>query len=98
MFAFEDRIAEAASRHSAAKAGDRGPAQAEASSDAADEPQEPTQEVGTFDDDNQLSLLNEPGVSDGVETSKDTESKAKKKSSRASVPSWDEIMFGSKRD
>ncbi|GAA1626169.1 MULTISPECIES: septation protein SepH [Brevibacterium] len=98
VFAFEDRIAEAASRHSAAKAGDRGPAQAEASSDAADEPQEPTQEVGTFDDDNQLSLLNEPGVSDGVETSKDTESKAKKKSSRASVPSWDEIMFGSKRD
>ncbi|RAF57779.1 DUF3071 domain-containing protein, partial [Burkholderia multivorans] len=65
--------------------------------------QEPTQEVGTFDDDNQLSLLNEPGVSDGVASpkeseSKESESRAKKKSSRASIPSWDEIMFGSKRD
>ncbi|SMX75510.1 MULTISPECIES: septation protein SepH [unclassified Brevibacterium] len=65
-----------------------------------DEPQEPTQEVGRFDDDNQLSLLNEPGVSEESNQFKDTaESKAKsKKNSRASIPSWDEIMFGSKRD
>lgn len=69
-----------------------------------DDPQEPTQEVGTFDDDNQLSLLNEPGVSDDSSQFRDAakdsgEPKAKsKKSSRASIPSWDEIMFGSKRD
>ncbi|RBP64009.1 DUF3071 family protein [Brevibacterium sanguinis] len=63
-----------------------------------DEEQEPTLEVGRFDDDNQLSLLNEPGVSDDADQYRSTESKAKKKSSRASIPSWDEIMFGSKRD
>ena len=64
-----------------------------------DEPQEPTQEVGRFDDDNQLSLLNEPGVSEESGQFKDAEPKAKpKKNSRASIPSWDEIMFGSKRD
>ncbi|GAA3840987.1 septation protein SepH [Brevibacterium ammoniilyticum] len=63
-----------------------------------DDEQEPTQEVGTFDDDNQLSLLNEPGVSDGVDAPKESESRSKKKGSRASIPSWDEIMFGSKRD
>ncbi|GAA1842051.1 septation protein SepH [Brevibacterium marinum] len=64
-----------------------------------DEPQEPTQEVDRFDDDNQLSLLNEPGVGGESDQGKDTEAKPKtKKSSRASIPSWDEIMFGSKRD
>lgn len=76
---------------------------AEADHVSGEDEQEPTQEVGTFDDDNQLSLLNEPGVSDGVPSpkepeSKESESRAKKKSSRASIPSWDEIMFGSKRD
>jgi hypothetical protein len=68
-----------------------------------DDPQEPTEKVGTFDDDNQLSLLNEPGVSDHSDQyrdsapAKDAKSKSKK-NSRASIPSWDEIMFGSKRD
>ena len=68
-----------------------------------EEPQEPTEKVGVFDDENQLSLLNEPGVSDHADQFKDSapakESKPKsKKNSRASIPSWDEIMFGSKRD
>lgn len=68
-----------------------------------DDPQEPTEKVGVFDDDNQLSLLNEPGVSDHAEQAKESapakDAKPKsKKNSRASIPSWDEIMFGSKRD
>lgn len=68
-----------------------------------EEPQEPTEKVGVFDDENQLSLLNEPGVSDHDDQFKDSasakDSKPKsKKNSRASIPSWDEIMFGSKRD
>ncbi|WP_309130010.1 septation protein SepH [Brevibacterium sp.] len=66
--------------------------------ESSDEEQEPTQEVGVFDDDNQLSLLNEPGVTDDSNQLREAESKSKKKSSRASIPSWDEIMFGSKRD
>ncbi|MBM6592257.1 septation protein SepH [Brevibacterium sp. RIT 803] len=75
------------------------PAAADPTAVDPDEPQEPTQEVGRFDDDNQLSLLNEPGVSEDSNQFKDSESKAKaKKNSRASIPSWDEIMFGSKRD
>ncbi|MCD1285152.1 septation protein SepH [Brevibacterium sp. GP-SGM9] len=77
----------------------------DASAHDPEDPQVPTQEVGTFDDDNQLSLLNEPGVSEGADQYKDrggakgADSKPKsKKNSRASIPSWDEIMFGSKRD
>lgn len=69
-----------------------------------EDPQEPTEKVGVFDEDNQLSLLNEPGVSDhdGAQftdtgAAKDAKPRSKK-SSRASIPSWDEIMFGSKRD
>ena len=70
---------------------------------AEDDPQEPTEKVGVFDDENQLSLLNEPGVSDHSDQHKEAsaakEAKPKaKKNSRASIPSWDEIMFGSKRD
>ncbi|RAE62680.1 hypothetical protein DN469_31445, partial [Burkholderia multivorans] len=48
---------------------------AEADHVSGEDEQEPTQEVGTFDDDNQLSLLNEPGVSDGVASPKESESK-----------------------
>ncbi|WP_167196859.1 septation protein SepH [Brevibacterium pigmentatum] len=75
----------------------------EDSAPSAEEPQEPTEKVGVFDDENQLSLLNEPGVSDHSDQFKDSasakDSKPKsKKNSRASIPSWDEIMFGSKRD
>ena len=68
---------------------------------APEDPQEPTEKVGVFDDENQLSLLNEPGVSDDShrEAAAAKEAKPKsKKNSRASIPSWDEIMFGSKRD
>src|SRR5699024_9139688 len=68
---------------------------------APEDPQEPTEKVGVFDDENQLSLLNEPGVSDDShrEGAAAKEAKPKsKKNSRASIPSWDEIMFGSKRD
>ncbi|WP_209324709.1 septation protein SepH [Brevibacterium renqingii] len=68
-----------------------------------EDPQEPTEKVGVFDDENQLSLLNEPGVSDHADQRADAAAtkgaKPKSKnSSRASIPSWDEIMFGSKRD
>lgn len=64
-----------------------------------EEESEPTLEVGNFDDDDQqLSLLNEPGVSEDADSYRESESKSKKKNSRSSVPSWDEIMFGSKRD
>src|SRR5699024_10196823 len=66
-----------------------------------EDPQEPTEKVGVFYDENQLSPLNEPGVSDDShrEGAAAKEAKPKsKKNSRASIPSWDEIMFGSKRD
>ena len=53
--------------------------------------------------DAQPSLLDEPGVFDGGDAAaspqpaEQTEQKEAKRG-RSSVPSWDEIMFGTKRD
>ena len=44
-------------------------------------------------DDDQPSLLDEPGVTDNADEQHEEQPKKK---GRSSVPSWDEIMFGKK--
>lgn len=61
---------------------------APASDDRTDREPAPATQHPTFDQ-NQPSLLDEPGVTDSSE-------EQPKKKGRSSVPSWDEIMFGKK--
>ena len=63
-------------------------------------PEQPGPVPGVHDD--HPSLLDEPGVSDSAHDTepipRPAEDEAPRRKGRSSVPRWDEIMFGSKRD